>query len=59
MRKDNIQNICYNILLIDFLIYVLLTISITKNYISLQNTTYNILSLLYVNNSVVLLAKKI
>ena len=59
MCKDNIQNICYNILLIDFLIYVLLTISITKNYISLQNTTYNILSLLYVNNSVVLLAKKI
>ena len=59
MCKDNIQNICYNILLIDFLIYGLLTISITKNYISLQNTTYNILSLLYVNNSVVLLAKKI
>ena len=28
MRKDNIQNICYNILLIDFFIYVLLTISI-------------------------------
>ncbi len=36
MRKDNIQNICYNILLIDFFIYVLLTISITKNYTSLK-----------------------
>ncbi len=36
MRKDNIQNICYNILLIDFLIYALLKISITKNYTSLK-----------------------
>ena len=28
MCKDNIQNICYNILLIDFFIYASLTISI-------------------------------